>query len=226
MKVLVVDDDSNLAATVKSSLAAHAYTVDVSPDGSDGAFLAKSYDYDAIILDYSLPKKDGLTVCREIRSSGKKTPILFISNTQDVETKVAAFRAGADDYLIKPFSLDELEARMIAISRRGAEIRKSALQVADIAIDPDTLSVTRGDKQLHLTRKEFNMLEYFMRHSGKVLSRAQIMERSWTADGNPFSNTVEAHIRNLRKKLGAPNLIMNVPGRGYIMDSPENLSKL
>lgn len=226
MKVLVVDDDSNMTETVKSSLAAHAHTVDVSPDGSDGLFLAKSYEYDAIVLDYSLPRKDGLTVCRDIRTSGKKTPILFISNTHDVETKVAAFKAGADDYVTKPFSMQELEARLGALVRRAPEMKGSVLRVDNVALDTENLNVTRNGARLHLTRKEFNMLEYFMKNPGRVLSRAQIMEHIWTADGNPFSNTVEAHIRNLRKKLGDPNLISNVAGRGYIFDCAENLKKL
>lgn len=226
MKVLVVDDDSNTTESLKSSLAAHAHTVDVSPDGADGSFLARSYEYDAIVLDYSLPKKDGLAVCREIRSAGKKTPILFISNTHDVETKLCAFQAGADDYVTKPFSLDELRARLDAMQRRTPDIKGSVVSVGDLRLDEDKISVTRAGKKIHLTRKEYNLLEYLMKHAGRVLSRAQIMEHIWTADGNPFSNTVEAHIRNLRKKLGSPSMIANVPGRGYMIDSGENSSKL
>lgn len=229
MKVLVVDDDLKLAESVKDSLTAYSHTVELSPDGADGSFLARSYDYDAIILDYSLPKKDGLSVCREIRSAGKTMPILFLSNTDDVDTKIAAFKVGADDYVTKPFSLEELRIRLDAVSRRTPQIKNSILKVADLVLDQSMHSVSRGKKTFHLTRKEFHMLEYFMKNAGKVLSRAQIMEHIWTADVNPFSNTVEAHIRNLRKKIsvdGTPNLIMNVPGRGYILDTPENLERL
>lgn len=229
MKILIIEDDKNLAETIKESLTACSHTVDVSPDGSDGLFLGKSYDYDAIVLDYSLPKKDGLEVCRDLRAAGKTTPIIFVSVSGDTETKIKALKLGADDYITKPFALDELRARIDAISRRSNKIRSSTLKLADIALDPNTSSVTRAGKPIALTRKEFHMLQYFMENSGIVLSRAQIMEHIWTADGNPFSNTVEAHIRNLRKKLNAheaPNLISNMPGRGYILDTFEKLREL
>ncbi|MCX6716102.1 MAG: response regulator transcription factor [Candidatus Taylorbacteria bacterium] len=229
MKVLVVDDDASLAETIKGSLSAYSHTVDLSPDGADGSFLARSYDYDAVILDYSMPKKDGLSVCREIRAAGKTMPILFLSNTDDVETKISAFKVGADDYVTKPFSLEELRVRLDAVLRRTPNIKNSVLKIADLTLDQSMNAVSRGKKAVHLTRKEFHMLEYFMKNVGKVLSRAQIMEHVWTADGNPFSNTVEAHIRNLRMKINvddSPNLIANVPGRGYMIDTPENLALL
>jgi len=229
MKILVVDDDARLADTVKSSLVAHAHSVDVSNDGTDGAFLAKSYDYDAIVLDYSLPRKDGLTICREIRSAGKTTPIVFISNTTDIETKVAAFRNGADDYVVKPFSLDELHARLDAVARRAPAMKPTTLSLADLTLDPATNAVKRGSRVIHLTRKEFHLLEYLLRNAGVIMSRAQIMEHIWTADSNPFSNAIEAHMRNLRKKLDQgrePNLIMNIPGRGYLIDTPDKLARL
>lgn len=229
MKVLVVEDDKNMAQMVKDSLAAYSHTIDVSPDGADGSFLGRSYVYDAIVLDYSLPKKDGLTVCEEIRKAGKTTPILFMSVAGDTETKIAAFKNGADDYITKPFALDELRARLDAITRRSPQLKSHVLSVGDLVLDQDTNSVERAGRMIHLTRKEFHMLQYFMQNVGTVLSRAQLMEHIWTADGNPFSNTVEAHIRNLRKKLtekGEPNLIINVPGRGYLVDTAEKIAKL
>lgn len=222
MKVLIAEDDSNTAQLVKDSLTAFSHTVDVSGDGVDALWLAKSYDYDAIVLDYTMPKKDGISVCRELRAAGKDTPIVFMSVTDDTETKVVALREGADDYITKPFSLDELRARIDAVVRRSPKIANaSTIVFADIVMDPSANTVTRAGQKILLTRKEFHMLEYFMRHPGVVLSRAQIMEHIWTADGNPFSNTLEAHIRNLRKKLStnedSPTLIQNVPGRGYIL---------
>jgi DNA-binding response OmpR family regulator len=229
MKVLIVEDDRNMAQVVKESLTARSHTVDISADGSDGSFLARSYDYDTIVLDYNLPKKDGLSVCREIRAAGKSTPIVFMSVTDEPETKVAALRQGADDYITKPFALEELLARIDAVSRRSPHIKQAVMQIGDLYMDPDMHMTTRAGRSIHLTRKEFNMLEFFMQHKGTILSRAQLMEHIWTADGNPFSNTVEAHIRNLRKKLnegGATNLILNIPGRGYILDTPENLAKI
>jgi DNA-binding response OmpR family regulator len=229
MKILIVEDDRNTAEMIKNSLTACSHTVDVSHDGADGSFLARSYDYDAIVLDYALPKKDGLAVCREVRAAGKATPIIFLSVTDDPEMKVAALKQGADDYVTKPFSLDELRARLDAVARRSPELKPSMLTVADLALDSDLNAVRRGKRQIHLTRKEFHMLQYLMQNTGTVLSRAQLMEHVWTADGNPFSNTVEAHIRNLRKKLNsgkAPNLIANVPGRGYVIDTPKRLATL
>ncbi len=229
MKILIIEDDRNTAQTVKQSLTSDAHTVDLASDGAEGSFLARSYDYDAIVLDYNLPKKDGLAVCKEIRDAGKKTPIVFMSVTDDSSTKVAALRQGADDYITKPFALDELRARLDAVSRRSPQIKEPTLRIGDLFLDSAAHIATRDSASIRLTRKEFHMLEYFMQNAGTILSRAQLMEHIWTADGNPFSNTVEAHIRNLRKKLnadGGKNLILNVPGRGYILDTPENLARI
>lgn len=229
MKFLVVDDDQEVARAVKASLAAFSHAVDASTDGADGSFLARSYEYDAIVLDYSLPKKDGLAVCREVRSAGKTAPIIFLSNTADVDVKVAALEAGADDYMTKPFSLDELKARLEALTRRSPGIQRRSFSVADLILDPAANAVERGGEPIRLTKKEFCMLEYLVKNAGKIVSRPQIMEHVWTADDNPFSNTIEAHMRNLRKKLnagGKPNLIANLPGRGYIIDAPERLARL
>ena len=228
MKFLIVEDDLNAATVVKDSLVAFSHTVEISGDGSDALFLAKSYDYDAILLDNSLPGKDGLSVARELRSAGKATPILFMSVDGETDTKLQAFKNGADDYITKPFALEEMRARIEAVTRRTAVVNQSVLVIHDLSVDLNNHTVTRGGRVIHLTRKEFHMLEYFMRHIGKILSRAQLMEHVWTADGNPFSNTVEAHISNLRNKLNIghkPNLIANVPGQGYVLDTPENLAK-
>lgn len=221
MKILVVEDDIDTAEMVREGLAADSHTVEVATDGADGSFLGRGYDYDAIILDYSLPKKNGLTVCGEIRSVGRKTPIIFLSATDDTETKIIALDKGADDYVTKPFSFSELYARVRAIARRPVEISRPMYSVDDLTLDCKRQTVTRGKKDIHLTRKEFGLLEYFMRHSGIVLSRALLMEHVWTADSDPFSNTIEAHIRNLRKKInanGKANLIFNIPGRGYVIE--------
>jgi len=229
MKFLIVEDDLNTATIVKDSLMAYSHTVEISGNGTDALFLAKSYDYDAILLDNSLPGKDGLSICREIRSSGKTTPILFMSVDGETDTKLQAFRNGADDYMTKPFALEEMRARIDAVTRRTAVVNQSALSILDLSVDLNDHTVVRASRTIHLTRKEFHMLEYFMRHTGKILSRAQLMEHVWTADGNPFSNTVEAHISNLRNKLNAgrkPNLIANVPGQGYVLDTPERLAKI
>ena len=229
MKILIVEDDTDTRELIRDALTSHSHTSDISADGADGSFLARTYEYDAIILDYSLPKKDGLTVCKEIRAAHKTTPIIFLSSTDDVDIKVKALEAGADDYMVKPFSLNELHARLKAITRRPKEIQKNILCVEDLTLDTETHLVIRGTTPIHLTRKEFNLLEYLMRTPGIIVSRALIIEHVWTADSDPFSNTVEAHIRNIRKKINtgsAPDLIGNIPGRGYIIDSPERLKRI
>lgn len=229
MKVLIIEDDKQLAETVKDNLVSQNNIAEVAENGADGSFLARTFEYDAIILDNSLPKKDGLTVCKEIRAIGKTTPIIFLTIDNTLETKMSAFDHGADDYLSKPFSLEELGARLKALARRPLQIKKNTLHLHDLKLDTEKHTVTRNNKRIHPTRKEFGLLEYFMKNIGVVVSRSLLMEHVWTADSNPFSNTVEAHIRNLRRKLNAgnkPNLIANIPGRGYIMDTPENLKKL
>ena len=229
MKILVVEDDKDTAQMVKNGLSSQNHTVEVAVDGANGSFLGRSYDYDAIILDNSLPLKNGLTVCKEIRAAGKSTPIIFVTVNDDQETKLKAFEQGADDYMTKPFSLDELNARLRAIARRPAIVSNDTLTVFDVALDTDKHIVFRGGKPVHVTQKEFTLLEYFMKNVGVILSRAMLLEHVWTADSNMFSNTVEAHIRNLRKKINAgnkANLIINIPGRGYVIDTPDNLKKL
>jgi DNA-binding response OmpR family regulator len=228
MKYLLIEDDLNLAETIRSSLLAENHVVDVANNGNEGSFLGRSFDYDAIILDNALPKKDGITVCREIRQSGKSTPILFLSVSDDIQTKLGAFKEGADDYIFKPCPLQELLARLNAVTRRSNQILKPMLRVHDLELDSDRHIVKRSGKRIRLTRKEFSLLEYFMQNTGKVLSRPIIMEHVWTADSNPFSNTVETHIRNLRFKLNSgkkANIIINISGRGYVMDTPENLKQ-
>lgn len=228
MKVLIVEDDIDMAEVVRVELTTKSHVVDIANNGADGSFLGRSYEYDAIILDNSLPNKNGLRVCQEIRTSGKSTPILFLSVTDDVETKVAAFENGADDYVTKPFSLAELSARLNALARRPTGIRSTVLKVDNLTLNIERQTVERAGVPLHFTRKEFNLLKYLMLHKGIVVSRSLIMEYVWTIESDPFSNTVESHIRNIRKKLMSkrqPNMILNLPGRGYVIDSPENLSK-
>ncbi len=221
MKILIVEDDPSVSETLRGGLTAESHTVDTADNGNEGSFLGRSYDYDAIIMDQALPGKNGMTVCREIRSSGKATPIIFLSITGDTEAKVAALESGADDYMTKPFSISELRSRIRAVARRAPTVRQSELRVHDLVLDPSRHLAKRGGKDIRLTNKEFALLEYMMRNQGLLLSRAVIMEHVWTADSDPFSNTVEAHMRNLRKKINTGNkrdLIVNMPGHGYIME--------
>jgi two-component system OmpR family response regulator len=228
MKILVVEDDPAIADILRGGLVSDAHTVDVAMDGKDGSFLGRTYDYDAIIMDHALPGKNGITVCKEIRSIGKTAPIIFLSITGDTDNKVAALESGADDYMTKPFSMSELRSRLRAVARRNPVMIQEELRIHDLVLDPGRHSATRGEKHIHLTKKEFALLEYMMRNKGAVLSRTTLMEHVWTADSDPFSNTVEAHMRNLRKKIntgGKRDLIANMPGHGYIMDIPERLVK-
>lgn len=199
--------------------------VEIADNGSEGSFMGRSYEYDAIILDHALPGKNGVTVCKEIRGIGKTTPIIFLSINGDTDVKIAALDSGADDYIVKPFSMEELKSRVRAVGRRAPVVRKTELRVHDLILDPSRHSVERGGKAIRLTNKEFALLEYMMKNQGVVLSRSIIMEHVWTADKDPFSNTVEAHMRNLRKKIHMGNkrdLIVNMPGHGYIMDIPKS----
>ncbi|MDE2172463.1 MAG: response regulator transcription factor, partial [Patescibacteria group bacterium] len=184
MKILVVEDDPVTAETVKNGLIAKGHTVDLATDGADGSFLAKSFDFDVIILDYGLPGKNGLEICSLVRAAGKTTPIIFLSQNDATETKVAALEHGADDYMTKPFELKELYARIAAVTRRPASIASATLSVDDLTLDPEHYVVRRGPEQIHMTRKEFSMLEYFMKNRGVVLSRAMLMEHIWTTDSN------------------------------------------
>jgi two-component system copper resistance phosphate regulon response regulator CusR len=220
MKILIVEDDKDIAELVRCGLAAELHTAEIAPDGAEGSFLARSYEYDVIVLDYSLPKKDGLIVCKEIRGAGKLTPIIFLSVNDDTDIKVSAFNYGADDYLTKPFSFAELYARIQAITRRTPTAKRPVLKIGDLILDTNKHQVKRNGKEIHLTRKEFGILEYLILNQGTIVSRAILMEHVWTADSDPFSNTVEAHIRNLRRKINRenkPDLITNIPGRGYMM---------
>lgn len=222
MKILLIEDDEHVRDGVSSALRNENHTVDTSPDGNDGSFLARSFDYDVIILDYSLPKKGGLQVCAEIRAAGKMAPILFLSIIDDINTKISALNAGADDYMTKPFSFQELHARIRALFRRPKISERTVLTTDDLILDVERYEVTRGTKVINLTRKEFGVLEYLMHHKGTVVSRALLMEHVWTAESDPFSNTIETHMRNLRKKIDTDStckLIVTIPGRGYMIST-------
>lgn len=221
MKILLIEDDIVTADSVKAGLLPIGWTVDHAADGAEGSFMARSYEYDVILLDYSLPKKDGLAVCKEIRSAGKTSPIIFLSITGSTDTKVLALEHGADDYMTKPYSLAELMARIRAVTRRPSGIQEPIIRVGDLELDSKTSTASRNGRVLRLTKKELSLLEFLMKNAGTVVSRPLIMERVWSAESDPFSNTVEAHIRNLRKKLnegGLPDPIRNIQGRGYVID--------
>jgi len=217
MRILIIDDNKEIRQHLKINLEAEMYSVDTAEDGEKGSYVARTNEYDLILLDNVLPKKTGLDVCKEIRKAGKNIPIILLSVEASLEEKVKLLRAGADDYVAKPFSFSELLARIQAILRRPKATLAENLEIGNLVLNSRTHEVRRGSKNIYLTRKEYSLLELLIRNSGEVVSRGTIMEHVWDYDGNPFSNTIETHVFNLRKKIesGEDRLIWNVPGRGY-----------
>lgn len=218
MRILVVEDEPKLSRFLKEALEAEYFAVDVANDGEQGAHYGVINDYDLVLLDNRLPKKEGIEVCRELRSEDRTMPILVMSVKSDTVSKVDLLNAGADDYLAKPFALEELLARVRALMRRPQVIEAEIMTVADLTLDSKACTVKRGKKDLYLTRKEFMLLQYLMRNEGTVLSRGMILEHVWDMSADIFSNTIESHILSLRKKLGENDknrLIHTIPGRGY-----------
>lgn len=218
MKILLVEDEPDIVHFLKPALEAECFVVDVATDGNSGLRLAKVNDYDIIILDNMLPERNGIDVCRDIREAGKSVPIIMLSVIANSQTKVELLNAGADDYITKPFSFEELLARIHALLRRPKKVEDEILSIDDLTLDIRRKKVIRKNKEIYLTRKEFMLLEYLLRNKGIVLSRGMIMEHVWDMNADPFSNTIESHILSLRKKIkahGGKKLIFTVPGRGY-----------
>jgi DNA-binding response OmpR family regulator len=218
MRILVVDDEQEICTLLRMALTQNSFSVDVAQDGENASYLARTNDYDVIVLDNILPRKMGLQVCREIRAAGKTVPILMVSGILESATKVALLDAGADDYLSKPFSLDELLARIRALLRRPRQIAGEILTFDDLTLDTKAHTVYRSKKEIHLTPKEFMLLEYLLRNQGAVLPRSMILEHVWNMDTDPFSNTIESHVLSLRRKIdpdGKKSIIHTVPGVGY-----------
>ncbi len=221
MKILIVEDDIDTSDFLRAGLEAESYAVDIAHDGVQGSYLARTTQYDVIIIDYSLPKKNGLTVCQEVRASGSNSHILFLTIDNIIRHKISALERGADDYMVKPFSFDELKTRVKVLMRRPRKIESPLLVADNLILNTEKQVAHRDHDPIYLTRKEYILLEYLMRNRGTVLSRGMIMEHVWNAESDPFSNTVEAHIVNLRKKINfgkRRDLIRNIPGRGYIID--------
>lgn len=216
MRILVVEDEHRIAASLKKGLEQENFAVDVAHDGEAGLDLAASEEYDLIILDLMLPKLDGLTLCRCLRREEDiHTPILILTAKSQLEDKINGLDSGADDYLSKPFAFAELLARIRALTRRPQRTLPSTLKTADLELDAQALAARRRGKLIDLSAKEFAILEYLMRHAGQTLTKEKIITHVWDYDADVLPNTVEAHIRNLRRKLGQPDLIETVRGFGY-----------
>lgn len=220
MRILIVEDEHRIANTIKKGLEQERYAVDVAYNGNDGFDLASTEEYDLIILDLMLPGMDGLTICKELRKKQIHIPILILTAKGQIQDKVEGLDSGADDYLTKPFSFEELLARIRALSRRPKSSIDATLTLEDLKLDPKSFSVERGGKTIQLSNKEFSLLEYLMRYAKKVLTKEQIISHVWDYDADILPNTVEVNIRNLRKKIDHPfknkkPLIQTVRGFGY-----------
>jgi two-component system response regulator MprA len=216
-RILVVDDDPNILKVMKRGLGFEGYRVQVAESGEDALATARETEPDLIILDLMLPGVDGIEVCRRLRG-GLNTPILMLTARDAVRDKVAGLEAGADDYLAKPFVFDELVARVRALLRRAAPDGPEMLRLADLAIDTGAREVRRGDRKLQLTTREYELLEFLLRHPRQVLTRELIFQRVWGYDFLGESNVIDVHIRALREKLeagGEPRLIQTARGVGY-----------
>ncbi|MDP9343413.1 MAG: response regulator transcription factor [Actinomycetota bacterium] len=218
MRVLVVEDEAPMADVLKRGLEEEGLAVDVAGTGDEGAWFAREYDYDAIVLDLILPDRPGFDVLAELRKAGRWAPVLVLTARDAVEDRVRGLDLGADDYVTKPFSFDELLARLRALMRRGATERPSVLSVGDLTLDPATREVRRGDAEISLTPKEFALLEFFMRYPDRVISKTELIEHVWDFAFDSDSNVVEVYVGYLRQKIDRPfggRSLETVRGAGY-----------
>ncbi|HVW82624.1 MAG TPA: response regulator transcription factor [Candidatus Paceibacterota bacterium] len=220
MKILVVEDEQRLAEGLAEGLARKGYAADIVNDGEKAYTRISLHrsDYDLVLLDLSLPSMSGAEVTREMRAHDIALPILVLTADASTDHKVELLLAGADDYLVKPFSFDELSARIQAILRRPKEALPAVITVSDLTLDPAAREATRDGAPLSLTLKEFGLLEYFMRHPNQVVNREDLIAHLWDFNYDSFSNVVDVHVKNLRRKLddsGAPSILETVRGIGY-----------
>ena len=222
MKILLIEDDESTATHIAKSLRQHGHVVDHAPNGGDGLFLAASQSHDVLIVDRMLPGLDGLGIVKTIRAAGVKTPVLFLTTLGGIDDRVEGLDAGGDDYLLKPFAFSELLARINTLARRPPPGEaNTVLRIADLEIDLLKRSVKRGGKRIELQAQEFKLLEYLMRHAGRVVTRTMLLENVWEFHFDPMTTVVETHISRLRSKIdqgsGKP-LIHTVRGAGYRLD--------
>ena len=220
MRVLLVEDEKKVASFIKKGLEEQGYAVDFASDGKTGLSMALDQVHDLVILDINLPEIDGLTVLSQMRGKSVITPVLLLTIRATIEDKVIGLDTGADDYLSKPFSFEELLARVRALLRRGSESKAPVLSVADLSLDPASRQVFRDGNRIELTSKEFAILEYFMRNAGRVLTRSMIIHHAWDYDYDAETNVVDVYINYLRKKIDAPyhpKLLHTIRGTGYVL---------
>lgn len=224
MKVLIIEDDKNVSAYIAKGLSEAGHVADIANNGKDGLFLAQNEKYDALIVDRMLPGLDGLSVIRELRGSGHHTPILILSALGDVDDRVKGLRSGSDDYLVKPFAFAELLARIELLARRTQNTnntgKNTVLGTGDLELDLLTRKVKRGHKTIELQSREFNLLEYILRHKGQIVTRTMLLEAVWEYHFDPQTNVIDVHISRLRKKIddNGGKIIKTVRGAGYIIE--------
>jgi two-component system copper resistance phosphate regulon response regulator CusR len=220
VRILLVEDESRVAGFIAKGLREQSYAVDIARDGERALYYAAVNEYDLVILDVMLPIKDGHSVCRELRASGSRTPILMLTARDAVDDRVAGLDSGADDYLTKPFDFKELLARLRALLRRSASLRPQVARMADLTLDTASHAVTRAGKSLSLTAKEYALLEFLVLNEGRVVGREQIAQHVWDESFDPFSNVIDVYVKRLRDKLDTgygTRLIHTRRGEGYIM---------
>lgn len=218
MRILVVEDKVKLANATKRALETQKYAVDVAYNGTDGFDMAIGEEYDLIILDVMLPGIDGIDFCKQLRFQGNHTPVLMLTAKGQVSDKVLGLDVGADDYVVKPFSFEELFARVRALIRRPKNTTDTILKIQDLMLDPRSFKVTHVGKVIELSTKEFSLLEYLLRNKNRVLSREQIVAHVWDYDSDVLPSTVEVHMKHLRDKIDTPfdtQIIKTIRGRGY-----------
>ena len=223
MRILVVEDERDLNLLLQKVLKKAGYTVDGCYDGEEAQLHLLGAEYDAILLDVMMPKKDGYTLIRELREQGVDTPVLFLTARDSVGDRVKGLDLGADDYLIKPFDFDELLARIRAMTRKHVGVRTNLFSAGDLVLDAQSRKVTRGGQEISLLPKEFSILEYLLRNKEKVLSREQIENRIWNYEFSGSSNNVDSYMSRLRKKIDEgrePRLIHTVKGVGWVIREP------
>lgn len=224
MRILLIEDEHTIARAIKRGLELETYSVDLAFDARSGLDFALGETYDCMIIDWMLPGKSGLDVCKEIRRNGNHTPVLMLTAKGTTEDKVTGLDSGADDYLTKPFAFEELLARIRALTRRGHDLSQVVLEGPDVSLNTTTYEVRRDGKVVTLSRKEFSLLEYLLRHKNAIVTKDQIMQHVWDFDSDILPNTVEVYVGYLRQKLEKPfklpPLITTVRGFGYtIKDS-------
>ena len=221
-KILLVEDEIKIANAIKRGLKYEGFEVSIATDGEEGLELGKTLDFDCIILDRMIPLKEGVEVCKELRKSNIKTPIIMLTAKSGVNDKVEGLDAGADDYLAKPFSLDELLARIRAVLRRGSSLVNDELKVGDLTLNTSTFEVKRSGILINLSKKEYDLLEYFMINANKTISKEKLINHVWDYDSDILLNTVEVYIGYLRNKIDKPfkdkKMLQTVRGFGYKLE--------